>query len=123
MGDYCTYKGKLRKCSTAIPTGETWTEAHWTTTTVAAELAELSSQLSNLNTLVGGATTPQGALANLGAGVRPNLLDNWYFVGGGTQGKFPINQKGVTSRDDVAKYIIFIDRWRRSGADIHRQPL
>lgn len=46
VGDYCTYKGKLRKCSTAIPTGETWTEAHWTTTTVAAELAELSSQLS-----------------------------------------------------------------------------
>ena len=47
VGDYCTYKGKLRKCSTAIPTGETWTEAHWTTTTVATELAELSSQLSN----------------------------------------------------------------------------
>lgn len=47
VGDYCTYKGKLRKCSTAIPTGETWTEAHWTTTTVAEELAELSSQLSN----------------------------------------------------------------------------
>lgn len=123
VGDYCTYKGKLHKCSTAIPTGETWTEAHWTTTTVAAELAELSSQLSNLNTLVGGATTPQGALANLGAGVRPNLLDNWYFVGGGTQGKFPINQKGVTSSDDVAKYIIFIDRWRRSGADNHTMTL
>ena len=48
VGDYCTYKGKLRKCSTAIPTGETWTEAHWTTTTVAAEMQELSSQLSNL---------------------------------------------------------------------------
>ena len=48
VGDYCTYKGKLHKCSTAIPTGETWTEAHWTTATVAAELAELSSQLSNL---------------------------------------------------------------------------
>lgn len=47
VGDYCTYKGKLRKCSTAIPTGETWTETHWTTTTVAEELAELSSQLSN----------------------------------------------------------------------------
>ena len=47
VGDYCTYKGKLHKCSTAIPTGETWTEAHWTTTTVAAEMQELSSQLSN----------------------------------------------------------------------------
>ncbi len=48
VGDYCTYKGKLHKCSTAIPSGETWTEAHWTTTTVAAELAELSSQLANV---------------------------------------------------------------------------
>ena len=48
VGDYCTYKGKLRKCSTAIPTGEAWTEAHWTTTTVAAEMQELSSQLSNV---------------------------------------------------------------------------
>ena len=29
--------------------------------------------------------------------VRPNLLDNWYFVGGGSQqggGQFPINQRG-----------------------------
>ena len=49
VGDYCTYKGKLRKCSTAIPTGEAWTEAHWTTTTVAAEMQELSSQLSVKN--------------------------------------------------------------------------
>lgn len=32
--------------------------------------------------------------------IRPNLLDNWYFVGGGSQqggGKFPINQRGETS--------------------------
>ena len=47
VGDYCTYRGKLRKCSSAIPSGETWTESHWTTTTVAAEMEELSSQLSN----------------------------------------------------------------------------
>ena len=39
----------------------------------------ISSQLSNLNTLVGGATTPQAALAALGAGVRPNLLINPFF--------------------------------------------
>lgn len=32
--------------------------------------------------------------------VRPNLLANWYFVGGGSQqngGEFPINSKGATS--------------------------
>lgn len=77
VGDYCTYKGKLRKCSTAIPTGETWTEAHWTTTTVAAELAELSSQLSNRaaiadTTALGFGPTPAvvsaGSCKNLGQG-------------------------------------------------------
>lgn len=104
VGDYCTYKGKLHKCSTAIPTGETWTEAHWTTTTVAAELAELSSQLSNLNTLVGGATTPQGALANLGAGVRPSLVDNGIFVGP----NLPVNQRGDTSWSTSGCHL---DRW------------
>ena len=35
-----------------------------------------------------GATTPQGALANLGAGVRPNLLDNPFFQ---------VNQRGQST--------------------------
>lgn len=42
---------------------------------------------------------------------RPNLLDNWYFVGGGSQkgiGVFPINQKGQTTYTASG---ITIDRW------------
>ena len=42
---------------------------------------------------------------------KPNLLDNWYFIGGGSQlgeGSFPINQRGQTSYT-VAGYCI--DRW------------
>lgn len=61
-------------------------------------------QLSNLD-------TPQGALANLGAGVRPNLLDNAIFIGGGSQqggGQLPVNQRGQTSYP-AAGYTI--DRW------------
>ncbi len=58
-----------------------------------------------------GATTPQSALANLGAGVRPNLLDNAYFVGGGTGwGVFPINQRGQSSYSGA--YTTAIDRWK-----------
>lgn len=40
-----------------------------------------------------------------------NLLDNWYFVGGGSQlgGVFPINQRGQTS---YATNGYQIDRWR-----------
>ena len=48
-----------------------------------------------------GAETAQGALAKLGAGVRPNLLDNAYFIGGGIQNSLPINQIGGKP-----------DRWR-----------
>lgn len=43
--------------------------------------------------------------------VRPNLLDNWYFVGGGSQqggGQFPINQRGQTS---YSGGVYTIDRW------------
>lgn len=58
-----------------------------------------------------GATTPQGALAALGAGVRPNELDNACFVGGGTGwGVFPVNQRGVSGTISTPGY--FIDRWK-----------
>ncbi|HIR57125.1 MAG TPA: collagen-like protein [Candidatus Gallacutalibacter pullicola] len=43
---------------------------------------------------------------------NPNLLDNWYFVGGGSQqggGQFPINQRGQTS---YTGEVYGIDRWR-----------
>lgn len=40
VGDYCTQGGKLHKCNTPIPSGETWNEEHWTATTVAAELSK-----------------------------------------------------------------------------------
>ena len=54
-------------------------------------------QLSNLD-------TPQAALVNLGAGVRPNLVENWDF-------RSPINQRGI--KDTIVQngqYIL--DRWR-----------
>ena len=44
-----------------------------------------------------------------------NLLDNWYFVGGGSQqggGQFPINQRGQTTYSNSG---YGIDRWIVSG--------
>lgn len=38
-----------------------------------------------------------------------NLIDNWYFVGGGIAGKLPINQKGITIAQSNG---FVIDRWR-----------
>jgi len=40
-------------------------------------------------------TVPKGAAVE---GINPNLLRNWYFVGGGTgRGVFPVNSRGKTS--------------------------
>lgn len=62
-----------------------------------------------------GSTTPQAALSALGAGVRPNLLDNAYFVGGGSQqggGQMPINQARQTEYNSSGSWISGIDRWQ-----------
>ena len=48
-GDYCTHGGKLHKCSTPIESGEPWNAAHWTETTVAAELANKLNTPTSLN--------------------------------------------------------------------------
>lgn len=59
-----------------------------------------------------GETTAQAALAALGAGVRPNELDNAYFVGGGTGwGVFPVNQRGKT-RYSYPEHQNVFDRWK-----------
>lgn len=57
-------------------------------------------------------SAPQSALYNLGAAPNRNLLDNWYFVGGGSQqggGQFPINQRGQTSWSAAGH---MFDRWK-----------
>lgn len=99
VGDYCTHGGGLHKCNTAIPDGEVWNAEHWTAMTVAAELAEVHDLLAPL----GGATTPQGALANLGAGVRPNLLDNPGLC---------VNQRGQDSYTGNGGEPVTFDRWQ-----------
>ena len=58
--------------------------------------------------LLGPDGIPQTALANLGAGVRPNLLDNAYFAG---PWQLPINQLGDTSWTGSASYVDLFDRW------------
>lgn len=40
-GDYCTYQGQLYKANQDISTAESWTAAHWTATSIMAELDAL----------------------------------------------------------------------------------
>ena len=49
---------------------------------------------------------------------RPNLLDNWYFVGGGSQqggGQFPVNSLGQTSYSGA---VYGIDRWKSYSSSL-----
>ena len=74
----------------------------------AAGRADLT--LSNLS-------NKQKALRNIGGRPNQNLLDNWYFAGGGSQqgdGQFPINQRGETSYNSFWAGVF--DRWMTSSA-------
>lgn len=55
VGDYVTYNRILYKCNTAISTAEAWTAAHWTQTTV---MAELNNTVGNINTTLATLATP-----------------------------------------------------------------
>ena len=52
-----------------------------------------------------------GVAAALNNKPNRNLLDNWYFVGGGMTGKFPVNQRGLTSYGPTTANYNSIDRW------------
>lgn len=56
----------------------------------------------------------QKALYSIGGRPNRNLLDNWYFVGGGSQkgyGYFPINQNAKTNYTTQQESPLTIDRW------------
>lgn len=74
----------------------------------------LQGQIKGANKELSNLSNYQKALHNIGGRSSRNLLDNWYFVGGGSQqggGQFPINQRGKTSYASVN----VIDRWHLSG--------
>ena len=90
VGAYVVYNGLLYRCTTAH--SGAWNAAHFEQVTIGGEL--------NTRTPV------------YGGGV--NLLDNWYFVGGGSQqggGQFPINQKGQTNYIGSSAGSVSVDRW------------
>lgn len=72
-----------------------------------AMISELGKYSANRE--LGNLESSSNSLYNLGAKPSENLLDNWYFVGGGTVGRFPVNQRGQ-SKYTSSGYAC--DRWR-----------
>ena len=63
--------------------------------------------------------TTRASAAELSTFTRSNLLDNWYFVGGGSQlgyGVFPVNQRGQSSYNNSNAYTI--DRWKLTNGSL-----
>ena len=106
LGAYCTRGGKLYKCTTAITSAETWTAAHWTETTMGAELVAISIALQN--------KAPAGY--GLGTFYSTEIDDcdtatknGWYHVKGATLNK-PFNKVGallVACRGSTQMYQLF----------------
>lgn len=75
-------------------------------------LSSDSAPTANSNNLV-----RSGVLYNsLAKKSTPNILDNWYFVGGGSQQggqQFPLNHRGQTSYTGAAQSL---DRWYNNGS-------
>ena len=97
-GTYFYLNGTLVQATANIASGATFTSGTNYAAVTAGALNALKSALSTF--------------------VRPNLLDNPYFIGGGSQqggGQFPINQRGQSVY--TGANIDTIDRWFTSVAN------
>lgn len=54
VGEYCIYNDTLYKCTTAVSAAEAFDSAKWTATTVSAELLDIISRISALETALNG---------------------------------------------------------------------
>ena len=82
-----------------------------------AQKAALELERKKAELDMGNLESPSTALYNLGAKPSENLLDNWYFVGGGKDGQFPINQRGQEKY--AIPYGYTFDRWNNSSQTEH----
>ena len=77
QGAYCTKDGKLYRCTVAIPQAEAWNAAHWTATTMGAELVAIYTTLANNDPRQWGLGT-----ANIIVGSRDanNCIENGWYI-------------------------------------------
>jgi len=100
VGDKVSYAGNVYSCISAISTPEAWDSTHWD------QVDPIQDQVDDLR------NTLNSEIATRQTYVRPNLLDNWYFVG---DGLFPINQRRQTTYNNVG---YTIDRWKLTSGSV-----
>lgn len=99
-----TGTGSYEIIAMKLEVGDTQTLAHYDDTNsawVLNEVPDYEEQLFRCQTSYADASDLYANQDNqVGVQFRPNLIDNWYFIGGGSQtldGQLPINQRGATS--------------------------
>lgn len=90
VGDKVSYAGNVYSCISAISTPEAWDSTHWD------QVDPIQDQVDDVR------NTLNSEIATRQTYVRPNLLDNWYFIN-------PVNQREQTSYSNAG---YTIDRWK-----------
>ena len=121
MGDYCTHDGKLYRCTTAITEAEAWTDAHWTETSVSAELKAIYKDLQNkadttkktsitLSTNWTGAASPYtqsvtiaGTTSNSKVDLQPDATAIAQMADDGTVALYITNDNGTLTANAVGE--------------------
>lgn len=53
VGDYVIHSGGLYRCTTAIASGETWTDAHWAEVAIADDVSSINSEINLIRNAIG----------------------------------------------------------------------
>ena len=103
---------QLYRCTTAITTPEAWNPLHWEAVDINTELSKKYEKLEAGILKADLASTTQAYLNKADTVIQPNFIDNWYFIGGGSQQggeQFPINRRG---KEQYSSSRYTIDRWK-----------
>lgn len=121
LGDYCTHDGNLYRCTTAITEAEAWTEAHWTETSVTAELIAIYTALQKkadttkkttvtISTNWTGDASPytqtvtiSGTTANSKVDLQPDATAISQMVDDGTMALYIANDNGTLTANAVGE--------------------
>lgn len=96
LGAYCSQSGVMYKCTTAITVAEAWNAAHWTETSVGAEIAAAYTALA---AHTGNTSNPHGVTpAQIGAmPLKPALIELTPPSDGGFGGAIDFHFNGSTA--------------------------
>lgn len=81
VGNYCIYENLLYRCTTAIPSGESWNSSHWVQILIMGELTNLSQEATTTTSGLMSAAD-KVKLNGIESGAEVNVQSDWNAVSG-----------------------------------------